>query len=82
MKNDCARATVADACFALLDDRDATDADPRSRLYTSYAGTLTWDEAGGFSGAFDELQRAFAQGLQAVGLFSYEAAEQLHGIAR
>jgi len=69
------------ACFALLDDRDATADDPRSRLYEEHAGTLSCADAGLLPEVFARLQDGLAQGLHAVGLFSYELGAQMHGIA-
>jgi para-aminobenzoate synthetase/4-amino-4-deoxychorismate lyase len=66
-------------CFALLDDC-AADA-PRSRLYTSHAGTLSCRSADELPALLQQMQDALAQGRHAVGLFSYELGAALHGIA-
>ncbi|HJV53611.1 MAG TPA: aminodeoxychorismate synthase component I [Noviherbaspirillum sp.] len=68
-------------CFALLDDCRATVDDPRSRLYTGYAGALACDDAAGLSAMLDAMQRELQLGLHAVGLFSYELGAALHAIA-
>jgi para-aminobenzoate synthetase / 4-amino-4-deoxychorismate lyase len=68
-------------CFALLDDCGASDADPRSRLYSGYLGMLRCDDASELSAVLDEMHAALAQGQHAVGLFAYELGGQMHGIA-
>jgi para-aminobenzoate synthetase/4-amino-4-deoxychorismate lyase len=73
--------TAISACFALLDDCDASAATPRSRLYTGYIGSLSCRDASGLAGLLKEMQQALRQGQYAVGLFPYELGEQLHGIA-
>ncbi len=67
-------------CFALLDDCEATEADPRSRLYTGHAGTLTCHHASELEGLFDDMQHALQRGLHAVSLLAYELGGQLQGI--
>ncbi|MES2536121.1 MAG: aminodeoxychorismate synthase component I [Pseudomonadota bacterium] len=69
------------ACFALLDDCDATAADPRSRLYTRHAGTLACEQAAGLPALLDDMQHAVQQGRHAIILFSYELGAELHAIA-
>ena len=71
----------ADECVALLDDCTATDADPRSRLYTGYARMLSCADAAGLGAMLEEMRRALQNGLHAVGLFSYELGADLHAIA-
>ena len=68
-------------CFALLDDRDASVADPRSRLYTGYLGALRCEGAAGLPGTLNALQQALQQGHHAVGLFNYELGAEMQGIA-
>jgi para-aminobenzoate synthetase/4-amino-4-deoxychorismate lyase len=72
---------VSTDCFALLDDCDATAADPRSRLYTSYAGTLSCRHASELPSLLEQMQHALQQGKHAVGLFSYELGAELQNIA-
>lgn len=67
-------------CFALLDDCDASAADPRSRLHTGFVGALQCDDASGLAAMLEQMQVAQQQGRHAVGLFSYELGAQLHGI--
>ncbi|HEY0847677.1 MAG TPA: aminodeoxychorismate synthase component I [Noviherbaspirillum sp.] len=68
-------------CFALLDDCDASAAEPRSRLHTGYVGTLQCDDVAGLAIMLRQLEDALALGQHAVGLFSYELGEQMQGIA-
>jgi para-aminobenzoate synthetase/4-amino-4-deoxychorismate lyase len=67
-------------CFALLDDCTATEADPRSRLYTRYTGTLLCRHASDLPQLWEQLQQALQEGKHAVGLFSYELGAEMHGI--
>lgn len=76
-----AHPTAAE-CFALLDDRDATALDPRSRLYTGYADTLSCDCAEELPAVLENMQQALRQGLYAVGFFSYELGPELHATAQ
>lgn len=73
---------TAAGCFALLDDRDATALDPRSRLYTGYADTLSCDCAEELPAVLENMQQALRQGLYAVGFFSYELGPELHATAQ
>jgi len=66
-------------CFALLDDSSSGNA-PRSRLYTGFVRELRGD-ADSLAQTLNEMQAALAQGLHAVGVFSYELGVALHGIA-
>lgn len=70
-----------DACFALLDDIDASAADARSRLYTGYLGVLSCRQATQLPALLHEMQQALQQGQFAVSLFSYELGGDLHDIA-
>ncbi len=72
--------TTAD-CFALLDDCDASDADPRSRLHTGLAGSLCCRSAAELPALLHDMEDALRQGKHAVGLFSYELGADLQGIA-
>ena len=74
--------TTAGECFALLDDRDATTLDPRSRLYTEHAATLFCDCAKELPALLVRMQQALQQGLHAVGLFSYELGPEMHATAQ
>ena len=67
--------------FALLDDCDASEADPRSRLYSGYLGMLGCDDASGLPAMIESMQQALAQGQHAVGLFDYELGAQMHAVA-
>jgi para-aminobenzoate synthetase/4-amino-4-deoxychorismate lyase len=71
------KSSAAPDCFALLDDCDASDADPRSRLYTGYLGSLHCSDAAGLPALLAELR----QHRHAVGLFSYELGATMQGIA-
>jgi para-aminobenzoate synthetase/4-amino-4-deoxychorismate lyase len=68
------------ACFALLDDSSANDSDPRSRLYTGYAATLSCRHADELPALWGQVQQALRQGRHAVGLFSYELGADMHGV--
>ncbi len=68
-------------CFALLDDSSATDTQPRSRLYTGYAGTLSCAHPDQLPAMWEGLRQALNDGRHAVGLFSYELGAAMHGIA-
>ncbi len=66
--------------FALCDDSGASDAVPRSRLYTGYVASLSCTAATDFPAMLDAMQRELAQGLQAVALLAYELGAALQGI--
>jgi para-aminobenzoate synthetase/4-amino-4-deoxychorismate lyase len=67
--------------FALLDDAGAgSSGEPRSRLYSGHAATLTCSDAAGWPRLLDDLQQALARGRFAVPLFTYELGEHLAGI--
>jgi para-aminobenzoate synthetase/4-amino-4-deoxychorismate lyase len=68
-------------CFALLDDCDASSADPRSRLYVGYVDKLTCATAAELPALLDKMQQMLRQGYHAVALFSYELGASLHDIA-
>lgn len=71
----------SDDCFALLDDCDASESDKRSRLYTGHVGTLSCSSAAQLPAMLSQLQRKLQEGCFAVGLFTYELGEAMHGIA-
>jgi len=60
------------SCFALLDDHQATDHAPRSRLYTDYHSTLRCTDVATLPALLEQMQAALQQGLHALALFSYE----------
>ncbi|HEY8025836.1 MAG TPA: chorismate-binding protein [Burkholderiaceae bacterium] len=66
--------------FALCDDSGASDALPRSRLYTGYIERLQCHGAEDFPAMLDAMQHALAHGLHAVALLSYELGADLQGI--
>ena len=68
-------------CFALLDDSEASEDQPRSRLYTEYVTSLRCTDAADFSALLEAMQQLQSQGLYAVGLFSFELGAALQGIA-
>lgn len=76
-----ASSNPADSCFALLDDVDANENDPRSRLLTGLADVLTCDSADTLAGMLAAMEEALRQGKHAVGVFSYELGAHMHGIA-
>ena len=67
--------------FTLLDDSDASDSLPTSRLYTELQQELICSDAAGFETMMTQLQAALQQGLYAVGVFSYELGVDLQGLA-
>lgn len=69
-----------EACFALLDDCTATAQQPRSRLYTGHAGTLSCEQPDQLPMLFDAMDLALRSGLHAVGLFSYELGAARQGL--
>lgn len=62
------------ACFALLDDCNATDTDPRSRLYTGYQHQLTCDTPEQLPHLLAQLDKTT---LHAVVLMRYELGAAL-----
>jgi para-aminobenzoate synthetase / 4-amino-4-deoxychorismate lyase len=69
------------SCFALLDDCDASTADPRSHLYTGHVRTLYCRQVEQFAPMLKALQCALQDGLHAVGLFSYELGKATQAVA-
>ena len=67
-------------CFALLDDCTASDAEPRSRLYTGFVGALCCEHAAELQAMLEQMQQALHDGWQALGLFSYELGAELLGV--
>lgn len=67
-------------CFALLDDCDTSADNPRSRLHTGYVGSLRCEDASGLATLLEQMQNALRQGRHAVGIFTYELGERMHGI--
>jgi len=67
-------------CFALLDDHQASPAEPRSRLYTGHARTLICTDAAGFAALLTDMQAALDAGQHAVALWSYELGAALQGL--
>ncbi|MGC8146185.1 hypothetical protein ACP3WH_24705, partial [Salmonella enterica] len=67
-------------CFALLDDHQASPAEPRSRLYTGHVRTLACADAAGFPAMLEAMQAALAEGQHAVALWSYELGAALQGL--
>jgi para-aminobenzoate synthetase / 4-amino-4-deoxychorismate lyase len=67
-------------CYALLDDCDAGEAEPRSRLHTGFVGALRCDSADELPALFEQMQHALRQGRYAVGLFSYELGMQMQRV--
>ena len=68
-------------CFALLDDSEASEEQPRSRLYTEHVTSLCCTDVASFPVLLEEMQRLQTQGLYAVGLFSFELGAALQGVA-
>lgn len=74
-------ADSSSACFALLDDSDASTVDARSRLYSMHVGTLVCRSLDQLPAMLRQMQQALQQGQFAVSLFSYELGAAMHGIA-
>ena len=68
-------------CFALLDDGDAGDLSPRSRLYSGYLGRLECRQASALPGMLEHMQQELARGRHAVAVFSYELGAGMQGIS-
>ncbi|PRC94463.1 chorismate-binding protein [Solimicrobium silvestre] len=66
--------------FTLLDDSDASAAQPTSRLYTDLQQVLSCTDAAQFSFMLEQMQAALQQGLYAVAVFSYELGVELQGL--
>ncbi|MES2024522.1 MAG: aminodeoxychorismate synthase component I [Pseudomonadota bacterium] len=75
-----APADPSHACFALLDDVDASAAGARSRLYSDHVGTLRCRHVDQLPELLQEMQQFLQQGRFAVSLFTYELGADLHGI--
>jgi para-aminobenzoate synthetase / 4-amino-4-deoxychorismate lyase len=76
-----ASGSAETACFALLDDCNATADAPSSRLYTGHVGTLTCRNEEEFETLLQDLRSALTQGLHAICAFTYELGKCLHGLA-
>jgi para-aminobenzoate synthetase/4-amino-4-deoxychorismate lyase len=68
-------------CFALLDDSEASEDQPRSRLYTGYVTSLRCTDVADLPALLEAMQQLQRQGLHAVGLFSFELGAALQGAA-
>ncbi|MDQ9169761.1 aminodeoxychorismate synthase component I [Oxalobacteraceae bacterium R-40] len=69
------------ACFALLDDCNASADMPSSRLYSGHIASLTCRNAREFGMRLKDMRSALTGGMHAVGVFTYELGERLQGIA-
>ena len=65
-------------CFALLDDCNATENEPHSRLYTGYCQTLACTRWEQLPALLTQVEQC---GLHCVVLFAYELGAALHDIA-
>lgn len=74
-------ADSSNDCFALLDDCDASADQPRSRLYSAHAGTLSCRHADQLPDLLQQMQEQLLQGRFALVLFAYELGAALHDIA-
>lgn len=70
------------AVFALLDDRNASDEQPTSRLYTGYAHERRCTDPAGLDAMWREVQADQRAGLHAVLLADYEWGCKLLGAGR
>ncbi|MDP3844716.1 MAG: aminodeoxychorismate synthase component I [Oxalobacteraceae bacterium] len=68
--------------FALLDDCDASTAEPCSRLYSEHVETLSCSNSRAFPALLTRMEQALQSGLHAVALFSYELGPELMGTAQ
>lgn len=66
--------------FTLLDDRDASETHPSSRLYTSLFAELVCDDAARLNDFSEQIVAALREGLHAVAVFSYEFGVALAGV--
>ena len=73
--------TADPACFALLDDAQASDHDLRSRLYSELAGDWRCDAPGQLDSFWARVEAAMANGLHALVLADYEWGARLQGVA-
>ena len=74
-------SAVSNECFALLDDCNATQDYPSSRLYTGFAQMLTCKHAAQLPDMLSAMQEALQHGMHAVGVFDYELGAEMQGIA-
>jgi para-aminobenzoate synthetase/4-amino-4-deoxychorismate lyase len=75
-------AAAADPVFALLDDRDASDARPTSRLYTDYAHERRCTDPAALDALWAEVESDQRGGLHALLLIDYEWGSKLVGAGR
>ncbi len=68
----------ASRCVALLDDMGGVGT--CSRLYSGHVGTLSVTDHVALPVVLGELERLLAQGLHAVGLFTYELGARMHSV--
>jgi para-aminobenzoate synthetase/4-amino-4-deoxychorismate lyase len=67
--------------FTLLDDSNASTAEPSSRLYTDLQQVLSCADSAQFDLMMEQMQTASQQGLYAVAVFKYELGMELQGIS-
>jgi para-aminobenzoate synthetase/4-amino-4-deoxychorismate lyase len=67
--------------FVLLDDCEASDDHPSSRLYAGFRCMLACDDASGLPALLRQMQEALDAGLHAVLLLDYELGERIEAIA-
>jgi para-aminobenzoate synthetase / 4-amino-4-deoxychorismate lyase len=60
------------SCFALLDDCNATETAPCSRLYSAYLGEIRCTQATDLNACWDQARSGLQQGQFAVVLIDYE----------
>ena len=68
-----------DACFALLDDVDASAVCPTSRLYTGFEREFRCDQPGVLDPFWEQVEDSMARGLHALVLAEYEWGVRLQG---
>lgn len=68
--------------FALLDDCNASAAQPTSRLYTELHQVLECTDSAQFDAMINQAEQALQQGFYAVAVFSYELGAELQGLSR
>ncbi|AYH44008.1 aminodeoxychorismate synthase component I [Azoarcus sp. DN11] len=68
------------ACFALLDDCNATAAYPTSRLYTGFVREHRCDDPATLEAVWSGVERDLRAGGHAVVLADYEWGARLHGV--
>jgi para-aminobenzoate synthetase/4-amino-4-deoxychorismate lyase len=68
-------------CCVLLDDCNASEAQPSSRLYTGFVRMLSCADAAGLPPLLEEMQAALEQGFYALLLLDYEFGAGIEAIA-